>query len=181
MLSRSSAKREFGSNNWLGPAVVFGGIALMVLFFLMRVATTEIPVEVPEVPALRDYPAVSVAYPRGALEQAVPPADAERLRDELLEWLLRWEPEGTAGVRRELYVFPDQRRALIEFRRLGGEQRRDPGEAARFLSGGTDVWFLRGRTLGRAVAVGEGVDPAAVAAAADELDRAVVRTWGAQS
>lgn len=176
MLSRSSAKREFGSNNWLGPLVVFAGIGLMVLFFLMRIVTTEIPQEVPKAPVLQGYDAPT-AWPRGALDKALDPADAGRLREAHLEWLLRW-PADASGARRELYVFPDARRALAEFESKGGRLLEAPGQAARMTEDGRELWFVRGRMLGHVQTPSGEAAPAAITGIAEGLDGAVVRSFG---
>ncbi len=180
VLSRSSARREFADNNWIGPLVVFAGIGLMVLFFLMRLATTDIEREVPDVPVLRGYPVAATAYPRGALGQALPPAESERLKGARLEWLLRWPGDlDDSGITRELLVFPDGRRALSEFDRIRGRQLRHPGQAAKVREEGRDLWFVRGRMLAHALTEAPEVTPEAVVAAATTLDRALVRTYGA--
>ena len=180
MLSRPSARREFSDNNWLGPLVVFAGIGLMVLFFLMRLATTEIRHEVPDVPVLQGYPVAGTAFPRGALDQALPPAESERLRSARVEWLLRWQGDADgSGVTRELLVFPDRRRAVAEFGRITGQAVQHPGQAAKVRENGRELWFVRGRMLVHAATEAAAVPPEAVTEAATTLDRALVRTYGA--
>jgi hypothetical protein len=179
--SKGKKKRFYeDSPPWLGPAIVVAALALVCGIFACQVITApgddDEAVERPRPPQLRGYPSPDEAVSAARLPDLAG-EETEVLDDEQCDWLLRWIREDPP-LTLELLVFGRERGARhalgrapeglpVEGLGLAGVVSEDPPQ----------IWFQRGRMLGRAAT--QDADLETLREAAQGLDMAIVRTWGA--